>query len=75
MLLSHVLFMFPLLLYSDAQQINHLPQSLLKKVTENAFDVAPAGQSPNPLFFASAALNTSPPSFFIFCTFRSVQTS
>ena len=49
-----------LLLCPDAPQINHLPQSLLKKVTENAFDVAPAGQSPNPLFFASAALNTSP---------------
>jgi hypothetical protein len=25
-------------------QINHLPQALLKKVTENAFDVAPAGE-------------------------------
>ncbi len=35
-----------LLLCPDAPQINHLPQSLLKKVTENAFDVAPAGESP-----------------------------
>jgi hypothetical protein len=40
--------MFPLLLYSDAQQINHLPHSLLKKVTENAFDVAPAGEFLHP---------------------------